>query len=337
MIDEISPSAGPGGDRDQRRDVGAGVGDERLGAVDHPLAVVQHGAGLGRAGVRTRLRLGQPEAGERAAGDEVGQPALLLLVGAVGQDRVDAEPDTGLQRDADRLVDAAELLDRDAERGEVARRSRRTPRGRPARTGRARPSRARRRPASGGRGPTARRAARPRFSAKSRTTLRKVSWSSDSSNVISASSSIGCLTFTSTSSNASRVTTRDGRGAHLDRPRAGRRTRRHHPHAALLRGRGADQPAARRHQPGLQPARPGPAAADPARPAVRHDARASAARSSTCTTAPPRPSAASCELLLGPLDEIAADLRARQADLRRTLSEVADVAEQCRERLAQLH
>ncbi len=42
------------------------------------------------------------------------------------------------------------------------------------------------------------------------------------------------------------------------------------------------------------------------------------------------------ELLLGRLDEIAADLRARQADIRRTLSEVADVAEQCRARLVEL-
>ncbi|MEP6599413.1 MAG: MerR family DNA-binding transcriptional regulator [Actinomycetota bacterium] len=40
--------------------------------------------------------------------------------------------------------------------------------------------------------------------------------------------------------------------------------------------------------------------------------------------------------LLGRLDEIAADLRARQADLRRTLSEVNEVAAQCRERLAEL-
>ena len=112
--------AGPGGDGDQRGDVGAGVGDERLGAVDRPLAVVEHGAGLGGAGVRAGLGLGQAEAGERAAGDEVGQPLLLLLVGAVGQDRVDAEPDAGLEGDADRLVDAAELLDGDAERGEVA-------------------------------------------------------------------------------------------------------------------------------------------------------------------------------------------------------------------------
>jgi DNA-binding transcriptional MerR regulator len=42
------------------------------------------------------------------------------------------------------------------------------------------------------------------------------------------------------------------------------------------------------------------------------------------------------ELLLARMDEIAADLRARQADIRRTLTEVAEVAEQCRERLTQL-
>lgn len=42
------------------------------------------------------------------------------------------------------------------------------------------------------------------------------------------------------------------------------------------------------------------------------------------------------ETLLARLDEIAADLRARQADLRRTLTEVTEVATQCRSRLAEL-
>jgi DNA-binding transcriptional MerR regulator len=42
------------------------------------------------------------------------------------------------------------------------------------------------------------------------------------------------------------------------------------------------------------------------------------------------------ELLLGRLDDIAVELRARQADLRRTLSEIGDVAEQCRTRLSEL-
>lgn len=42
------------------------------------------------------------------------------------------------------------------------------------------------------------------------------------------------------------------------------------------------------------------------------------------------------QTLLGRLDEIAADLRARQGDLRRTLAEVSEVADSCRQRLAQL-
>jgi DNA-binding transcriptional MerR regulator len=42
------------------------------------------------------------------------------------------------------------------------------------------------------------------------------------------------------------------------------------------------------------------------------------------------------EKLLARLDEITADLRARQADLRRTLAEVTDVAAQCRDRLTEL-
>jgi DNA-binding transcriptional MerR regulator len=42
------------------------------------------------------------------------------------------------------------------------------------------------------------------------------------------------------------------------------------------------------------------------------------------------------ETLLARLDDIAADLRARQEDLRRTLAEVDDVAHQCRSRLSEL-
>lgn len=42
------------------------------------------------------------------------------------------------------------------------------------------------------------------------------------------------------------------------------------------------------------------------------------------------------QTLLDRLAEIGADLRARQADLRRTLREVDDVADRCRSRLAEL-
>jgi DNA-binding transcriptional MerR regulator len=42
------------------------------------------------------------------------------------------------------------------------------------------------------------------------------------------------------------------------------------------------------------------------------------------------------EILLNRLGEIATDLRARQQDLARTLTEVTEVATQCRDRLAEL-
>ncbi len=41
--------------------------------------------------------------------------------------------------------------------------------------------------------------------------------------------------------------------------------------------------------------------------------------------------------LLARLDDVRADLKRRQSDLRRTLAEVDDVAAQCRDRLAQLN
>src|SRR3712207_8018737 len=46
----------------------AGVGDELLGAVDDPLAVLQHRLGLRRPGVGAGARLGEAEARELLAG-----------------------------------------------------------------------------------------------------------------------------------------------------------------------------------------------------------------------------------------------------------------------------
>ena len=42
------------------------------------------------------------------------------------------------------------------------------------------------------------------------------------------------------------------------------------------------------------------------------------------------------QTLLSRLDEIATDLHSREADLTRTLGEVTDIADKCRERLAEL-
>ena len=112
---------GERGHRHHRRDRRAGVGDERLAPVDHPLAArrVVGRPGARPAGVGAGVGLGQPERAERATGAQVGQPALLLLGRAEGVDRVGAEADAGLQGDGDRLVDPGELLDRHAQPGEV--------------------------------------------------------------------------------------------------------------------------------------------------------------------------------------------------------------------------
>jgi hypothetical protein len=62
----------------------------------------------------------RPKAGQLGAGDQVGEPGLLLLLGAVGEDRVDPEPDRRLERDSHRLVDATDLLDRETQAREGA-------------------------------------------------------------------------------------------------------------------------------------------------------------------------------------------------------------------------
>ena len=77
------------------------------------------GAGPAGAGVAAGVGFGQPEPGQRAARAEVRQPPLALLLGAVRRDRCRAEPDGGLEGDRHRRVDARDLLDGDAQRGEV--------------------------------------------------------------------------------------------------------------------------------------------------------------------------------------------------------------------------
>src|SRR5664280_2685336 len=111
---------GASGDCDDRGDFRTAVGDERLATVDHPLVTSEAGPGPGGAGVTAAVGLGKPECAERATGDEVGQPAVLLFLVAELVDRVGAQADPCRQRDPHRLVDAADLLDSHAQRGEVA-------------------------------------------------------------------------------------------------------------------------------------------------------------------------------------------------------------------------
>ena len=108
------------------------VADVALLAVEHPGAVgLEDRARLRVVGVGAGLRLGQREAGELAPGGEVGEEALLLLVGA---EQVDALV-------ADRLVDAED--DREGAR-RSGRRSRRHARSRSGRGPGRRTSRRRR-------------------------------------------------------------------------------------------------------------------------------------------------------------------------------------------------
>ena len=59
------------------------VGDEALGAVQHIVIALQHGGGLLAGSVGTGVGLGQTEGADLAAGAQVGQILLLLLLSAV--------------------------------------------------------------------------------------------------------------------------------------------------------------------------------------------------------------------------------------------------------------
>ena len=122
----VVAGAGACGDRHHGRDRRSGVGDEGLGAVDDPLAVDDLGLGLGAPRIRARLGFGEAEAGEGAPGREVGQPLLLLLGGAVAENRIDAQADARFQGDPHRLVNPTELFDGQAQVGELASRARRS-------------------------------------------------------------------------------------------------------------------------------------------------------------------------------------------------------------------
>jgi hypothetical protein len=94
------------------------VGDEDLGAVDHPAVAVAHRPGrhLRRVGAGTGL--GEAERAELAGG-HARQPALLLLLGPPPGDALADEADVDGHERADRRVGGAELLDDDPVAGRV--------------------------------------------------------------------------------------------------------------------------------------------------------------------------------------------------------------------------
>ena len=110
--------AGDGGHGDQPGDVGAGVGDELLRAIDHPVPVVQARGGLCGTGIGTAAGLGQAEGTECGTTGQLRQPFPLLRLSAEPVDRHRTEGDTALQGDGHALVDLGEFLQRQAQ-GEV--------------------------------------------------------------------------------------------------------------------------------------------------------------------------------------------------------------------------
>ncbi len=62
------------------RHVRAGVGDERLAAVDQPAAITSFGTRADAAGIGSGIGLGQPERTQRPPLGQGPQPALALVV-----------------------------------------------------------------------------------------------------------------------------------------------------------------------------------------------------------------------------------------------------------------
>ena len=144
MMFEISGRRPPvtRGDRHAARDVGAGVGDELLGAVDHPLAVVERARGCGCCRRRSRPRARSGRRRRAARPTHSSRQPLLPSARRCPRGR-SASCRARCGRAiviADRGVDARQLLDRERVGERVGARRRRTPPGRGSPSARARPS-----------------------------------------------------------------------------------------------------------------------------------------------------------------------------------------------------
>ena len=113
----------------------AAVGGPGLGAVEDVVVAVAPGRRTHRGRVGAGVGLGEAVGAEQVAGEHVGQPLLLLLLGALG-DQPEAGQCVHRDPDADRGPDRADLLEHLQVDLVGERRRRRTPRGRAARAGR---------------------------------------------------------------------------------------------------------------------------------------------------------------------------------------------------------
>ena len=129
------------GDREHDGHRGAlAVGDELLGAVEDPAAVLQHGARLEVVRLAPGLRLGEAEAADLPARGHVRQPRLLLRVAAPREDRPAAHGVVHAHEGRGRRAAGGDLLHRERVGDVVARTSRPIPPAPPCRAGPAPPA-----------------------------------------------------------------------------------------------------------------------------------------------------------------------------------------------------
>ncbi len=73
----------------------SGIGNEALHAVEHIVVALQHGGGLLAGGISTGAGLGQTKSAQLTATEQIGQILHLLLLGAVGVNRITAKRGMG--------------------------------------------------------------------------------------------------------------------------------------------------------------------------------------------------------------------------------------------------
>src|SRR5580698_740194 len=98
------------GDHDQNVGVTT-VGDEGLGAIQHPVVALADGSHAGAASVGTGGGFGQPPGADVFAGGQLADVFLLLLFAACQKNVVRTERRVCSYDDADRTVHAREFLD----------------------------------------------------------------------------------------------------------------------------------------------------------------------------------------------------------------------------------